>query len=147
MLEEATGEAQCVIDLDTVMPGSVLYDFGDAIRYGASTADEDETDLSKVRLDLDLYAAFTDGFVSETVSGLTRAELENLHLGALVMTFENGMRFLTDHLDGDVYYHCDRPGHNLDRARNQIRLVGEMEAKWDDMERLTLAALRRFSPD
>ena len=147
MLEEGTGRARCVIDLDTVMPGSVLYDFGDAIRYGASTTDEDETDLSKVRMDLGLYAAFTDGFVSETVSGLTRAELENLHLGALVMTFENGMRFLTDHLDGDVYFHVDRPGHNLDRARNQFRLVEDMEAKWDDMARLTREALRRFGLD
>ena len=144
MLEKGTGHAQCVIDLDTVMPGSVLYDFGDAIRYGASTADEDETDLSRVWMDLDLFAAFTDGFVSETVHGLTRAELENLPLGALVMTFENGMRFLTDYLDGDVYFHIARPAHNLDRARNQFKLVLDMEAKRDDMTRLTLETLARY---
>ena len=144
MLEEGTGRALCVIDLDTVMPGSVLYDFGDAIRYGASTADEDETDLGKVWMDLGLYAAFTDGFVSETNSGLTPAELTNLPLGALVMTFENGMRFLTDHLDGDVYFSISRPNHNLDRARNQFQLVRDMEAKWDDMARLTEEAIERW---
>ncbi len=144
MLEEGTGRALCVIDLDTVMPGSVLYDFGEAIRTGASTADEDEPDLSKVRMDLELYAAYTDGFVSETIAGLTPAELENLPLGPLVMTFENGVRFLTDHLDGDVYFHIDHPGHNLDRARNQFRLVRDMEAKWVEMDRLTRAAIAKY---
>ena len=144
ILEQGTGRAQCVIDLDTVMPGSVLYDFGEAIRTGASTADEDEVDLSRVGMDLDLYAAYTDGFVSETAGGLTQAELENLPLGPVVMTFENGVRFLTDHLDGDMYFHISHPNHNLERARNQFALLRDLERKWDDMNRLNREAIARY---
>ncbi len=128
MLDEDTGAALCVIDLDTVMAGSVLYDFGDAIRYGASTAAEDERDLDKVHLDMDLFTAYADGFISQTARGLTEAELLNLPLGALVMTFENGMRFLTDYLDGDVYFHIENPDDNLARARCQLALLADMEA-------------------
>lgn len=133
MLDAKTGEALCVIDLDTVMPGSVLYDFGDAIRYGASTAAEDETDLSRVALDIDLYAAFSDGFIANTAARLTDAELTNLPLGALVMTYENALRFLADYLDGDIYYRIEYPEQNLDRARCQCKLLSDMEAKRDEM--------------
>ena len=145
MLEEGTGKAQCIIDLDTVMPGSVLYDFGEALRTGASTADEDETDLSRVRMDMELYAAYTDGFISETASRLTATELENLPLGVKVMTFENAMRFLYDHIDGDVYYHIDHPKHNLERARCQFRLLEDIDSKWDEMNLLNRAAIERYS--
>ena len=144
MLDVDTKKAMCVIDLDTVMAGSALYDYGDAIRYGACTADEDETDLNKVSMDVDLFRAFSEGFISQTAKNLTRRELENLPLGALVMTFENGMRFLTDHLDGDVYFHIDRPGHNLDRARCQFRLLEDMEAKRTEMDGIVRELIEKY---
>ena len=144
MLDVDTGEALCVIDLDTVMPGSALYDFGDAIRYGASTAAEDETDLEKVALDMDLFAAFSEGFIANTAARLTARELENLPLGALVMTYENALRFLADYLDGDIYFKIDRPTHNLDRARCQCRLLADMEAKRTRMDAIVAGLCRRF---
>ena len=144
MVDDATGEALCVVDLDTVMAGSSLYDFGDAIRFGASTAAEDETDLSKVRLDMQLFDAFADGFISKTANGLTETELINLPLGALVMTFEVGLRFLTDYLDGDVYFHIARAEHNLERARTQFRLLADMEAHRGDMESSVMQLIARY---
>ena len=141
MVDDLTGAALCVVDLDTVMAGSALYDFGDAIRFGANTAAEDERDLSKVHLDMDLFAAFSEGFISRTAGELTREELDNLVLGALVMTFEVGLRFLTDYLDGDVYFHTDTPDHNLVRARAQFRLLADMEDHRDEME----AIVRRLT--
>ena len=144
MLDETTGEALCVIDLDTVMAGSVLYDFGDAIRYGASTAAEDERDLSRVRLDMALFSAYAEGFISETARGLSRAELENLPLGALVMTYENGMRFLTDYLDGDIYYHIENADDNLARARCQLKLLEDMEAHADEMYATVRALIEQY---
>ena len=144
MLDVDTGEALCVIDLDTVMPGSALYDFGDAIRYGASTAREDETDLDRVRLDMDLFTAFSEGFIANTADRLTDVELKSLPLGALVMTYENALRFLADYLDGDTYYKIDRPAHNLDRARCQCRLLTDMEAKRDSMYAVVDGLCRRF---
>ena len=145
LLDDETGEALCVIDLDTVMPGSSLYDFGDAIRYGACTAAEDERDLSKVSLDIGLFAAFAEGFIARTVEGLTRTELENLPLGALVMTYENALRFLADHLDGDVYYRIDRPGHNLDRARCQIALYRDMQARRAEMDSIVRRLIEKYA--
>ena len=144
MLDGETGEALCVVDLDTVMAGSALYDYGDAIRYGACTADEDERDLARVALDLELYAGFSEGFISRTARGLTHAELVNLPLGALVMTYENGVRFLTDYLDGDVYFRIERPEHNLDRARCQFRLLRDMEAKRERMDAIALELIGRY---
>lgn len=144
MLDADTGEALCVIDLDTVMAGSALYDFGDAIRYGASTAAEDERDLSKVRLDMELFAAYADGFISETAKGLTRAELENLPLGALVMTYENAMRFLTDYLDGDVYFHIEEADDNLARSRCQLALLEDMEARRGDMDDVVAKLIGKY---
>ena len=135
LLDAATRKALCVIDLDTVMPGLSVYDFGDSIRFGASTAAEDEQDLSKVRMSLDLFRIYTRGFVS-ACPGLTDAELEMLPLGALTMTGECGMRFLTDYLDGDHYFAIHRDGQNLDRARTQLRLVQDMEEKWIEMHRI-----------
>ena len=134
MVDDLTGRALCVVDLDTVMAGSALYDYGDAIRFGASTAAEDERDLSRVHLDMTLFTAFSEGFISRTAKGLTRTELDHMVLGALVMTFEVGLRFLTDYLDGDVYFHTDTPDHNLIRTRAQFKLLSDMEAHRTEME-------------
>ena len=136
MLDAKTRKALCVIDLDTVMPGLSANDFGDSIRFGASTAAEDEKDLSKVSLSLELYRAYVSGFLSACGMELTFRELETLPLGAKLMTLECGIRFLADYLSGDTYFHIARPGHNLDRARTQFRLVADMEAKWDTMHEI-----------
>lgn len=135
LLDKDSRKAICVIDLDTVMPGLSVHDFGDAIRFGASTGAEDEQDLSKVSLDLALFRVFTRGF-TQSCPSLTHAELEMLPLGAYTMTLECGLRFLTDYLDGDRYFSIDRPGHNLDRCRTQFKLVEDMENKWAEMERI-----------
>ncbi len=142
MLDEATREPLCVIDLDTVMPGLAAHDYGDAIRFGASTAAEDETDLSKVEMSLEMYEAFTEGFLSACGDRLTRKEIETLPLGAKLMTLECGVRFLTDYLNGDVYFATSRPEQNLDRARTQLRLVEDMERKWDAMQAVIAKHLR-----
>lgn len=138
MIDEATDEAIAVIDLDTVMPGLALYDFGDSIRSGATTALEDETDLSKVNFDIELYENFAKGFISETKNALTPVEIEYLPFGAKLMTFECGMRFLMDHINGDVYFKVHRENHNLDRARNQFKLVKDMEDNMDTMKEIAL---------
>ncbi len=135
LLDAQTRKALCVVDLDTVMPGSSLYDFGDAIRYGASTAAEDERDLSRVEMDLGRFRVFTRGYV-RACPNLTTRELELLPLGAKTMTIECGVRFLTDHLDGDKYFSVHREGQNLDRARTQFKLAADMEKKWDDIQRI-----------
>ena len=132
MLDAKTRRALCVIDLDTVMPGLTAYDFGDSIRFGASTAREDERDLAKVGLDLRLYRRFTEGFVP-ACGALTETEIETLPMGAKLMTLECGVRFLTDYLDGDVYFRTAYPTQNLDRCRTQFALVKDMEEKWDEM--------------
>ena len=133
LFDEKTSEPVCVIDLDTVMPGYSVNDFGDSIRFGANTAVEDETDLSKVTLDLTLFEAYARGFLKGCNGSLTEKEIELLPVGAMMMTLECGMRFLTDYLQGDVYFKVHRPGHNLDRARNQFALVADMERKLDQM--------------
>ena len=125
-------QARAIIDLDTVMPGSMLYDFGDSIRFGASTALEDERDLSKVHFSTELFRAYTEGFVGKVRGSMTAREAEMLPLGAMMMTLECGMRFLADHLAGDTYFATKYPGHNLVRTRTQIALVREMEAKADE---------------
>ena len=135
LLDERTGRALCVIDLDTVMPGLAAYDFGDAIRFGASTAAEDEKDLEKVRLDLGRYRAFARGFL-EACPSLTQAEIRSLPQGAYTMTVECGMRFLTDYLMGDKYFTIDYPTHNLDRCRAQFKLAQEMELHFAEMEQV-----------
>ena len=136
MIDQDTGHAICVIDLDTVMPGSVLYDYGDAIRYGASTAAEDEPDTSKIALDMEKAAAFTRGFIEETNGFLTREELTRLPLGIKVLTCELAMRFLTDYLDGDLYFKVNSPQHNLVRTRAQIALLKDIEKKEDEIQKI-----------
>jgi len=133
LLDETTHEGVCVIDLDTVMPGLVLYDFGDSIRFGANHCAEDETDLSKVNLDLELFAVYTTAFLEGVGGALTDAEIEYLPWGAKLMTLECGIRFLTDYIEGDRYFHISREGHNLDRCRTQFKLVEDMEARWDGL--------------
>jgi len=135
MLDAVTRKALCVIDLDTVMPGLSLYDFGDSIRFGAATAPEDERDLDRMTMSLHLFRVYTRGFLT-ACPGLTAAEKAMLPMGARLMTLECGVRFFKDHLDGDRYFAIDRPGQNLDRARTQFKLVADMEQKWDEMQRI-----------
>ena len=135
LLDAENHKALCVIDLDTVMPGLSIFDFGDSIRFGASTADEDERDLTKVTMSLDRFRAFTRGFV-RSCPGLTETELDMLSDGARTITLECGMRFLTDYIDGDHYFATQREGQNLDRCRTQLKLVYDMERKWADMQRI-----------
>lgn len=135
LLKADTYKPLCVIDLDTVMPGLSLYDFGDSIRFGAATAAEDEKDLSKVEMSLDMFRTFTRGFLTACTT-LTDKELEMLPMGAKTMTMECGVRFLTDYLDGDHYFAVHREGHNLDRCRTQFKLVRDMEAKWEKMHQI-----------
>lgn len=133
LFDADTHKALCIIDLDTVMPGLSLYDFGDSIRFGANTGAEDETDLTKVGLDLGLFEAFTKGYLEGCKGSLTAKEIEMLPMGAKLMTYECGMRFLADFLTGDHYFKVHRVNHNLDRARTQFQLVADMETKWDEM--------------
>ena len=134
MIDNVTRKGICVIDLDTVMPGLAMNDFGDSIRFGASTAVEDEKDLDKVWCDMELFDAYAKGFIEGCGGKLTAKEIEALPLGAKVMTFECGMRFLTDYLQGDVYFKVHREGHNLDRTRTHIKLIQDMEEKWEVMK-------------
>ena len=136
LIDAATGKGICVIDLDTVMPGLSAYDFGDSIRFGANHSAEDEKDLSKVNLDLGLYEVFTRGFLQGADGILTEAELEYLPWGARLMTLECGIRFLTDYLDGDNYFHVCYPEQNLDRSRTQFKLVWDMEQRFEDMHEI-----------
>ncbi len=134
MIDDETRKGICVIDLDTIMPGLSVNDFGDSIRFGASTALEDEKDLSKVSCDMELFELYTKGFIKGCKGKLTEKEIETLPMGAKVMTFECGMRFLTDYLQGDTYFKTHREGQNLDRCRTQFKLVADMEDKWAEME-------------
>ncbi len=124
-------EAQCVIDLDTVMPGYVAYDFGDAIRTTVNTASEDEKDIEKISVNMDLFEAFTRGFLKETAGFLTNTEIRSLAMGCLLLPFIMGLRFLTDYIDGDTYYKINFPGHNIQRSRAQFRLVQKLEEQYD----------------
>ncbi len=136
LLDAETKKGICVVDLDTVMPGLAVNDFGDSIRFGASTALEDEPDLSKVSCSMELFDIYTKGFIEGCGGRLTLDELKALPLGAKTMTFECGMRFLTDYLEGDVYFKVHRDGHNLDRCRTQFKLVKDMEDKWEQMNNI-----------
>jgi len=140
MIDDRTGEGICVIDLDTVMPGSVLYDFGDSVRLGAATAAEDERDLAKVGLYRGLFDRLAAGYLDAARDFLVPAETERLAFSAKLLTLECGIRFLTDHLKGDVYFKVHREGHNLDRCRTQFKLVAEMEKQMAAMD----AVVRKY---
>ncbi|MCD7712620.1 MAG: aminoglycoside phosphotransferase family protein [Firmicutes bacterium] len=133
LLDEKTGRGVCVIDLDTVMPGLSVNDFGDSIRSGTNTGAEDESDATRVSCSLELYRAYTEGFLAGTADELTNAEIENLHVGAMMMTYECALRFLTDYLSGDVYFKTSYDGQNLSRCRSQLALLSDMEKKSDKM--------------
>jgi hypothetical protein len=136
LYDERSGEGLCVIDLDTVMPGSVLADFGDLVRTAACPAPEDEPDLARVRVDARLYEALVRGYRAGTGGLLTPVEVALLPLAGPLIALETGVRFLTDHLSGDVYFRIHRPGHNLDRARVQLRLTEQLLAGVDEARRL-----------
>jgi len=137
LFDNVSDKGICIIDLDTVMPGLSLYDFGDSIRYGANTAAEDEQDVSKVSLNLELYEAYVKGYLSSAKDALTDLEKELLPFGAKIMTYECGIRFLMDYLNGDVYFHTDYAEHNLVRARTQFALVADIEKKMEKMLEIT----------
>lgn len=136
MIDNKTGEGICVIDLDTVMPGSLLYDFGDAIRSITNTGEEDERDLSLVHFSLETYNRYTKGYLDATRGTLAPAEIEYLAFSARLLTLECGMRFLTDHINGDTYFRTKRENHNLDRCKTQFRLVKEMEENYTEMSQI-----------
>lgn len=133
LIDRDTGEGICVIDLDTTMPGLSINDFGDSIRFGANHCREDEKDLTRVSFDMGLYEVFTRGFLEGTQGSLTQEELKYLPWGARLMTQECGIRFLTDYLEGDHYFHIQYPEQNLDRTRTQFKLVRDMEEQFDAM--------------
>jgi hypothetical protein len=136
MLDEATGEGVCVIDLDTVMPGLALYDFGDMVRTTTSPAQEDERDLSKVQMQFPMFEALVHGYLDTAGGFLTKEEKRHLAFSSKLITFEIGIRFLTDYLDGDVYFRVHRDGHNLDRCRTQFKLVESIEQQEAAMNKL-----------
>lgn len=138
LIDDLTGDGICVIDLDTVMPGLSLYDFGDMVRAGTSPAEEDEVDLAKVGMRFEMYEALYRGFLSSAGSFLTEAERENLPFSGKLITFEIAIRFLTDYLEGDVYFKVKRPEHNLERCRNQLRMVESIEEQSKRMKDLLL---------
>lgn len=133
MIDNVSRKGICVIDLDTTMPGLAMNDFGDSIRFGASTGAEDEKDLSKISCSMELFEIYVKGFIEGCDGKLTAREIELLPMGAKIMTYECGMRFLTDYLQNDIYFKISRPEHNLDRCRTQFKLVADMESKWEQM--------------
>jgi len=136
MIDSETGEGICVVDLDTVMPGLSLYDFGDSVRSGTNPAAEDERNLSKVCIDLEIFDCFAHGYLDAARDFSTPTEVDYLAFSARLMTFECGIRFLTDHLNGDTYFKIHRENHNLDRCRTQFKMVEDMEERFDQMERI-----------
>ena len=134
----------CVVDLDTVMPGLSLYDFGDSIRFGANTAAEDETDLTKVNINLEYYKAYVEGYLEAAGAALTENEIKYLSFSAKLLTLECGMRFLGDYLNGDTYFKIEYPEHNLVRARTQLKLVAKIEKHFDEMEEIVKEARKKY---
>lgn len=143
MFDCETKEGLCLVDLDTVMPGTILYDFGDAIRSGCNRAEEDEKNLEKVRFSVDLFKAFTEGYLSSVASSITECEVNHLVDSAILMTFECGMRFLTDYLDGDHYFKTKYDNHNLVRCRTQFHLVKQMIEQKDVLEEIVQNAYKK----
>lgn len=136
MIDDETAEGLCVIDLDTVMPGLALYDFGDMVRSAARPAPEDETDLAKIVVRMDMFEALARGYLASAGAMLNHAEKDHLVFSAILITFEQGLRFLTDYLQGDVYYKTHREGHNLDRSRVQFKMVESMAEHEDEMQQM-----------
>ena len=143
LMDADTHKARAVIDLDTIMPGSMLYDFGDSIRFGASTAAEDEKDLDKVHFSVEYFKAYAEGFVGAVKNSITEKEAELLPYGAYLMTMECGMRFLADYLSGDTYFATKYAGHNLVRCRTQLKLAAEMEQKFSETKKIVAEILKK----
>ncbi|SHF70116.1 Phosphotransferase enzyme family protein [Salegentibacter echinorum] len=143
-LFDENNKGLCVIDTDTVMPGIVHYDFGDAIRTICNTAEEDEKDLDKVTFNVDYYEAYLEGFLKELHGSLNETEIKNLPLGAKTIIFIMGLRFLTDYLAGDKYYKTTYPEHNLDRAKNQLKLIESFEAQTAAIEKASESILSQI---
>jgi Ser/Thr protein kinase RdoA (MazF antagonist) len=141
MMDPDTNEGMCVIDLDTVMPGLALYDFGDMVRTATSPAPEDERDLSKVTMRMEIFEALAEGYLAAAGSVLNPAEIDHLAYSSKLIALETGIRFLTDHLGGDTYFKIHRPNHNLDRARTQFKLVESIEAQEEQMKKSVTAIL------
>jgi hypothetical protein len=135
MLDVLTGEAMCIVDLDTVMPGCALYDFGDMVRTTTSPTLEDETNLSKVKMQMPMFKKLADGYLSTAGQFLTKAEKAQIAFSGKLITFEIGIRFLTDFLSGDTYFRIHRPAHNLDRCRTQFKLVESIERQEEAMQK------------
>ncbi len=144
LFDADSNEGICVIDLDTIMPGFSLYDFGDAIRFGGNTTYEDDKNLDNVKISLELFESFTKGFLSSCAAALTKTEVKLLAFSAKLMTFECGMRFLTDYLDGDTYFRTTYENHNLVRARNQFKLVAEIENHLDEMNEIVMNIYNQY---
>lgn len=142
LLDINTKKALCVIDLDTIMPGSSLYDFGDSIRFGCNMGSEDTTNLDEVTFSLEYYKAFVEGFLQEVKDSMNECEINHLSFGAMLMTLECGIRFLDDYLDGDNYFKISRTHHNLDRCRTQFKLVSEMEKHYDEMQTIVKEVIK-----
>lgn len=145
LFDDVTNEGICVIDLDTIMPGFSLYDFGDAIRFGGNTTREDDDNLDNVNISLELFESYAEGFLSASAKALTIDEVENLAFSAMLMTLECGIRFLTDYIDGDVYFRTHYPEHNLVRARNQFKLVYEIEQHMDEMNEIVMNIYKKYA--
>ncbi len=145
LFDKETNEGICVIDLDTIMPGFSLYDFGDSIRFGGNTTYEDDKNLDNVKISLELFESYTKGFLSSCATALTKTEVDNLAFSAKLMTLECGMRFLTDYLDGDTYFKTAYDGHNLVRARNQFKLVYEIEQHMKEMEEIVEKTYKQYA--
>lgn len=132
-MDPQTNKGVCIIDLDTIMQGSLLYDIGDSLRFGCNTGLEDEPNLDLVNFDIQKFESYIKGFIEETKDSLTQAEINNLAFSGKLMTLECGMRFLTDYLNGDTYFRVHRENHNLDRTRTQIKLVSDMEKLYNQL--------------
>ena len=141
MLDDETNKGLCVVDLDTVMPGVILNDFGDMVRSFTSPGLEDEKDFSKVTMRLSVFDSLAKGYLEEIKDDLTKDEIDNLALGSKIIVYEQAIRFLTDYINGDVYYRVDYDLHNLNRARNQFALLDSIEAQFDEMEKI----IRKYS--
>jgi thiamine kinase-like enzyme len=144
LFDNKTGEAICVIDLDTIMPGLAAYDFGDLVRTSTCFAEEDERDLSKVQFEMPMFEALADGYFSTASGFLSSKEQESMSIAGQVITFETGLRFLTDYLEGDNYFRIHRPDHNLDRCRTQFKLVQEMDKQSSQMKKVISAARLKY---
>ncbi len=147
LFDKDTKKAICIIDLDTIMPGSSLYDFGDSVRSGAGTAKEDEVDFEKMTLNLDIYTAYVNGYLEGTAGSLTDKEIELLPFSSKLLTYETGIRFLTDYINGDVYFRTTHPTHNLERAHTQMQLVKDIENKFEQMKEITASAAGRIKSE